>query len=215
MLKLINRIRRNFMLLALGGLALALSACGGGGGAPGTASMSIAPSALTVSEVDSRPIILTVFDSAGALVVFSSHQNLLAPRIVGSTIVVETGVQGRCVNESTVVTITAVDSVRSVATSEITIQDNPDTTCLSLQFGLVTLNSTFAATATVQIIGGTPPFTVANNNPAVVTAAHTQVGNNHFLTLTRGATTGTAEVTVTDNTPLTPQRAIVNVTNNP
>jgi len=208
MLKLINRIRRNFMLLALGGLVLALSACGGGGGAPGTTSMSIAPSALTVSEVDSRPIILTVFDSAGALEVFSSHQNLLAPRIEGNTIVVENGVQGRCVTGNTPVTLSVLDANRSLATSVITIQEVG--LCLRVQFNPVTL-SPAVTTVAMPIEGGREPFQAVSSDTAVVTAAI----NGRVLTLTRGATDGTAEVTVTDNTPLTPQRSIVTVTNNP
>lgn len=176
-----------------------------------TTGLRLSPSALRVSEVDDQPINLTVFGAVGQLQAFSSHLNLLAPRIVGGMIVVEDGMQGRCVPASTVVTITVVDSSRSVATSEITIQDVGP--CPPLQFSLqpssVTLSSS-ATTAAVQIVGGTAPFTVASSNTAVVTAGG--VDANRVLTLNRGTILGTAVVTVTDANG---QRSVVTVTNNP
>lgn len=176
-----------------------------------TTGLRLSPSALRVSEVDDQPINLTVFGEVGPLQAFSSHLNLLAPRIVGGMIVVEDGMQGRCVPASTVVTITVVDSSRSVATSEITIQDVGP--CPPLQFSLqpssVTLSSS-ATTAAVQIVGGTAPFTVASSNTAVVTAGG--VDANRVLTLNRGTILGTAVVTVTDANG---QRSVVTVTNNP
>ena len=137
-------------------------------------------------------------------------------RSVGSTIVVENGIHGRCVpaDPETVVTITVVDSARSAATTEITIRDVVGGACPLVEFALqpssVTLSSA-VTTAAVQILGGTAPFVVASSNPAVVTGGI--VGR--VLTLNRGIATGITVVTVTDSTSGTPRSLTVTVTNNP
>jgi len=100
-----------------------------------TTGVRLSPSALTISEQGNdatQPIRLTVFGAVGPFTVFSSHINLLQPAVVthpsgASAFEVVTGLNTvRCVPSDppvTLVTITVVDSTRSVGTSVITIQD--------------------------------------------------------------------------------------------
>ena len=101
-----------------------------------TTGVRLSPSALTVSDLGNdatQPIRLTVFGVVGEFTVFSSRLDLLRPAVVthpagASSIEVVTGLNGnRCVPSDppvTLVTITVVDSTRSVGTSVITIQDS-------------------------------------------------------------------------------------------
>jgi len=112
-----------------------------------TTGVRLSPSALTISEQGTdatQPIRLMVFGAVGDFTVFSSHLNLLRPDPIptpvspvrpgtpvslpaGQEIRIVTGLNGnRCIpiDSPTVdVTITVVDSTRSVGTSVITIQD--------------------------------------------------------------------------------------------
>jgi len=122
-----------------------LAACGGGGGSPGATSpsLSLSPSALTISELGTdvdEPIRLTVFGAVGPFTVFSSDFNLLKPAVPThpaetTAIEIVTGLnESRCligtigVNGNPIlavnVTITVVDSIGSVASSVITIQNS-------------------------------------------------------------------------------------------
>lgn len=101
-------------------------------GIDGQPTIRMAPSAVTVSEVDSQNIELTLFGYFGAVTAYSDNPKLLTATVDAtdkSKITLKTGSQGsRCVLSETVVTITAIDANRSLATSKVTIANNGNTT---------------------------------------------------------------------------------------
>ena len=96
-------------------------------GIAGQPTMRMSPNAVTVSEVDTQPITLTVFGATGSITAFSSDLTLLAATVSGNTVTVSNGSKGRCVATDTSVTINVVDSTRTLATAVITLKDNGNT----------------------------------------------------------------------------------------
>ena len=92
---------------------------------PGTR-VRLSPSAVTVSESDTKAIEFTVFGAApGVVNVFSSDVTKLTASITGNLVTVNTVSGGnRCVSADLPVTITVIDSIRANATATITIKDN-------------------------------------------------------------------------------------------
>jgi len=95
-------------------------------GIAGQPTIRLSPNALTVSETSRMPIVLTVFGSTGAVNAFSSDRTLFTTAVSSDNKTI-TLTQQNCVLQDTVVTITAVDANRAVATSLITVKDNGNT----------------------------------------------------------------------------------------
>ena len=93
-----------------------------------TPGIRLSPSVVTVSEVDTKPVTLTVFGAAqGTVNVFSSDLTLLTATIAADnrTVTITTGTKGnRCVASDVGVTFTVVDSTRAIGTALVTIKDN-------------------------------------------------------------------------------------------
>ncbi len=97
-------------------------------GIAGQPTIRMSPNAVTVSETDTQPIILTVFGATGAVTAFSSDLGLLKATVSGNTITVDTGTRGsRCVAADTSVNINVVDSTGALATAVILLKDNGNT----------------------------------------------------------------------------------------
>ena len=91
-----------------------------------TPGIRLSPNPLTVSELDTQPIFLTVFGaSSGAVSVFSSDTSILVATVSGQTVTLTTGSNGnRCVNADLPVTITVVDSTRASGSAVVTIRNS-------------------------------------------------------------------------------------------
>ena len=91
-----------------------------------TPGIRLSPNPLTVSELDTQPISLTVFGAAsGAVSVFSSDTSKLVATVSGQTVTLTTGSSGnRCVNADLPVTITVVDSTRASGSAVVTIRNS-------------------------------------------------------------------------------------------
>lgn len=93
----------------------------------GLPSLSLSPSAITVSEKDDKSILLTITGAApGVVNVFSSDTKRLVatpPASGGNVVIVNTGTS-RCVAADTNVNITVIDSKGASGTAVITIKDN-------------------------------------------------------------------------------------------
>jgi len=92
----------------------------------GQPNIRLSPNALTVSETSRLPIALTVFGATGVVNAFSSDLTLFTTAVSSDNKTI-TLTQQNCVLQDTVVTITAVDANRAVATSLITVKDNGNT----------------------------------------------------------------------------------------
>lgn len=94
----------------------------------GQPTIRLSPNAVTVSEKDTQPIILTVFGASGTVTAFSSDLYKLTTSVSSDnkTITVTTGTS-RCVIGDYQVTITVVDANRSSASAVITLKDNGST----------------------------------------------------------------------------------------
>ena len=91
---------------------------------PGTASLGLSPSAITVSENDNQDMLFTLSGAAsGAIRVFSSDTKKLQATITGNIVTVRTGIS-RCVNADTAVNIDVIDSKGAKGTAVVTIIDN-------------------------------------------------------------------------------------------
>ena len=96
-----------------------------------TPGIRLSPNPLTVSELDTQPIFLTVYGAAaGTLNVFSSDTSKLVATISGQTVTLITGTSGdRCVPGNAPggdlnVTITVVDSTRASGSAVVTIRNS-------------------------------------------------------------------------------------------
>ena len=91
-----------------------------------TPGIRLSPNPLTVSELDTQPISLTVFGAAtGAVNVFSSDTSKLVATVSGQTVTLNTGISGnRCVDADLPVTITVVDSTRASGSAVVTIKNS-------------------------------------------------------------------------------------------
>ena len=91
-----------------------------------TPGIRLSPNPLTVSELDTQPISLTVFGAAtGAVSVFSSDTSKLVATVSGQTVTLNTGISGnRCVDADLPVTITVVDSTRASGSAVVTIKNS-------------------------------------------------------------------------------------------
>jgi len=101
-------------------------------GIDGQPKIRMAPASLTVSEVDSQNIELTLFGYFGDVTAYSDNPKLLTATVDAtdkSKITLKTGSQGnRCVLSETKVTITAIDANRSLAQTVVTIANNGNAT---------------------------------------------------------------------------------------
>ena len=185
----------------------------------GQATFGFSPSTLSVSETDDQPINLTIFGAApGKVCLFTSDSRYLKPAgesckdVVngGTNVTVETGTLGtRCVSSNTPVTITAVDSNRSVGTATVTILNNGvnGPNCGSAAFALAPSELTLTAaapSAQTVVTGGSNSYVIFNPNPAAVTV--TAAGSVITAQRIAAAATNPVAVTVRDSTD--PSRAL-------
>lgn len=98
----------------------------------GTNGFRLSPAAVTIAENETQPISLTVYgaSTAGTPKVFSSNTGLLTASVSGNTVTVTrlpyslgtaAATPGSCVNADTTVTITLVDAIGAIGTSDIKI----------------------------------------------------------------------------------------------
>lgn len=98
---------------------------------PGTNRISLSPSALTISELGSYNVTLTLYGGVGTVNLFSSDTSLLTvaspvtASTTGTTVTVTK--PARCLTADAPVTITAIDSTGAQATSVFTIKDSLST----------------------------------------------------------------------------------------
>ena len=137
----------------------------------GTPQIRLSPNAITTSENDKQPIILTAFGATGAITARSSDPTLLQASIVGNTVTVDTGTNGdRCVRVNQTVTITVTDAIRANATSAITVADNPSG-CGVLVVSSSDVTMLVGQTVSVILTGvSDAAYLVASSDPAVATA---------------------------------------------
>ena len=175
-------------------------------GAPG---IRVSPAALTVSENDAAPILLTTYgvSTAGAPTVFSSDPTLLQASYSNKVITVVTGTRRtRCVDAGGAsATISIVDSAGHIGTSTITIKDNNGKEGCSTEATVVpgALFTTAPSAVTMaadamseyQVSGGYAPYMASSSNSAVATAS---VSSSGKLTIT-GVASGKATITIFDS----------------
>lgn len=99
----------------------------------GTNEISLSPSAVTISEQGLLTITPILYGAFGAVNLFSSDPTLITVTTPVTGTAAGTPVtvvkQNSCVAADTDVTITAIDSTGAMATSVITIKDNPNPVC--------------------------------------------------------------------------------------
>ncbi len=135
-----------------------------------TPGIRFSPSLVSVSESDTLPIDLTVFEAAaGDVCVFSSDTTLLQPTVTGCgpsrSITLRTGTQGnRCVTDNRDVVITVVDSTRATATATITIVNSNSGCTSNVAFAV----SPSALTVRIADTAATPAITATSNDAVIV-----------------------------------------------
>lgn len=101
-------------------------------GSLGTNGFRLSPAAVTIAENEAQPVSLTVYGASttGTSKVFSSNTGLLTASLSGNTVTVSrlayalgasAAAPGSCVNTDTTVTITLVDGIGAIGTSDIKI----------------------------------------------------------------------------------------------
>jgi hypothetical protein len=178
----------------------------------------IAPSPMSISELNNESLAFSMYGflgdatagaNSGQVCVYVSDPTYAAlDRPIcssysasGRSFNITLGTRGnRCVSADKTIDIRAVDSEQKVANATLIISDSPGATCGGggngdlqlLPSNTVTLSD--GASATLLIVGGTGAYAVTSTNPASVSVS---VSGN-VLTVTGGATAGTATVVVTD-----------------
>lgn len=88
----------------------------------GTNVFRLSPATLTISETEAQDVLLTMYGQApGTVRVFTSNTTLLGASVSGNVVTLSRRV---CVTADTPVTVSAIDSAGSVATSTVTVTNN-------------------------------------------------------------------------------------------
>ena len=90
----------------------------------GQPTIRLSPNALSVSEINTVPIVLTAFGATGTVAAFSSDLSLFSTRVSIDNQLITVTQMSKCVATDTPVTITVVDANRALATAIITVKDN-------------------------------------------------------------------------------------------
>ncbi len=168
-----------------------------------TTSIRFSPSALSVSENDSQPLLFSVFGATGETCFFSSDPSFLKPSATGCVrpdpagtiqVQLETGTRGsRCVVGEQSISFTAVDSTRATGTATVTILDNG--TCgAPMAISSTSARVNTGATSQLALTGGSGSYIISSNNPSVATAAI--IGD--VVIVTGGNVPGNAMITIRD-----------------
>lgn len=182
------------------------------------ASLRFAPSAFEIGEDSLQPVVLTVFGGTPPYRAVTSDLPLSGVAVNGSEFTVGLGTKGnRCINPvdssgkyipngAYLVTLTVVDSGGAFATSAMTIRDNgrglaltePHENCAGAAVFSTTAGANISvllgSSRTFSISGGTAPYMVESNNPAVATVALSSQAGFSITALEAG----TATVTLRD-----------------
>ncbi len=172
--------------------------------------LSLSPTAIAISELltDNSPSSLPIQIVGGQAPyrVFTSHPNLLAPTVDGSTVVVRTpvtstGAIAPCVDLNTPVAITVIDTTGATASATVTISDNGTcpqggvTSSMSISPRAIAIsellgtNSNGVPQQTVVgavLAGGVGPYQVYSSHPTLLTGQLNGLNLNIF-------TAGTAQ----------------------
>ena len=197
--------------------ALALSACGGGSGAPNNPyeppppvipALLVLPAAPTIySQVAAT---LTISGGVTPYRAFSSNAAVLpvTQNLPGNTLTLLAGT----VNELTTATITIQDAVGSTISVNVTIVPGPATPPPELVVlpSAIDVYSTVAAQLTIS--GGVPPYRAFSNNSSVLPVAQNVSGNTLMLLANTVAANTSVVVTIQDAVA---QTVPVNVTVHP
>lgn len=157
---------------------LALTGCGGGSGAPNNqfAPLTLSPNNLViVSGVTSA---LTVTGGTAPYTAVSNNPGVLpvtGQPITGNTI----ALTATTITASTNVTITATDAQGKTVSATVTVQPAPQPPSLAVAPATLVAYSGFPATLIIS--GGTPPYTAASSNQAILPVPHSVAGNTIVL----------------------------------
>lgn len=173
-----------------------------------TTSIRLSPSDVAISESDTQPIQFGIFGAVGAICVYTSDPSFLQPSVPGcavrNSVTLETGTRGsRCVNRDMPVTLTVVDENKSVGTAVVTIVDNGS--CGDLTILPASAQVRIGATMQLAISGGAGEYVVSSDNPAVATATASGV----LMVVTAGSRTGTATITLRDQSNISKVATLV------